>query len=110
VASPASDFAVLLTTAGSDEQAREIARTLVTERLAACVNVVPGVASTYRWKGEVVTDAEHLLVVKTRRALFARLRETIRRVHAYELPELLVLPVADGDPDYLAWLAESSGG
>jgi periplasmic divalent cation tolerance protein len=100
-----SDVIVVLTTAGSDEQAEQIATTLVEEGLAACVNIVPGVRSVYRWKGEIEKDHESLLLVKTTAARFADARRRIREVHSYELPELLALRVASGDPEVLAWIA-----
>jgi len=99
--------AVVLSTAGSEDEASRIARALVERRLAACVNVVPGVASTYRWQGAVRTDAEWLLVVKTRRDRFEEVRSAIRELHSYELPEVVMLDIADGDPTYLAWIDAS---
>lgn len=101
-------FVVVLTTAGSEETARRIASALVERRLAACVNLVPGVASTYRWEGKVATDAERLLIVKTTRARLAEVEAAIREHHDYELPEVLVLPVAGGSAEYLRWIEEST--
>ena len=102
-----SDRLVVLSTVGRAEDAERIARALVERRLAACVNVVPGLVSIYRWKGNVEKDDERLLVIKTRRERFAALREALMELHPYELPELLALPVEAGSPDYLAWLDES---
>jgi periplasmic divalent cation tolerance protein len=102
-------YAVVLTTAGSEEQAEAIARTLVERRLAACVNVAPQIKSFYRWKGKVVEDEETLLVIKTEAALFDRLREAIREIHSYEMPDILLIPVAAGDPAILDWITESVG-
>jgi periplasmic divalent cation tolerance protein len=99
------DFRVVLTTADSAELAATLARALVERRLAACVNVVGPVRSVYRWRGEIVSDEERILVIKTSAACFPRLRETIRELHTYEVPELLALAVADGDRTYLDWLA-----
>ncbi|HXV77638.1 MAG TPA: divalent-cation tolerance protein CutA [Candidatus Polarisedimenticolaceae bacterium] len=98
------DFLLVLTTAGSAEQARAIARGLVERRLVACANVVPGALSIYRWQGRVEEQAESLVVLKTAKRLFPELRRVIRELHSYELPEILALPIADGDPDYLDWL------
>jgi len=98
---------VVLTTAGSEEQAAAIARGLVERRLAACVTVLPTNCSVYRWQGELVEEEEKLLLVKTAERLFSRVRDAIRELHSYEVPEVLALPVADGDPTYLRWLAES---
>jgi periplasmic divalent cation tolerance protein len=102
-------YAIVLTTAGSEEQAEAIARMLVDKRLAACVNVAPQIKSFYRWKGKVVEDEEFLLVIKTEAALFDRLREAIREVHSYEMPDILLIPVAAGDPAVLGWITESVG-
>lgn len=101
------DHAIILSTAGDVAEADRIARCLVDRGLAACVNVVPGVHSTYRWKGEVRTDDECLLVVKTRAERFESVRQAIRELHSYELPEVVLLRIAEGDPAYLAWIDES---
>lgn len=102
-----SGNAVVLSTVGTEDEASRIARALVERRLAACVTVVPGVSSTYRWQGAVRTDAEWLLVVKTRRDRFDEVRAAIRELHAYEVPEIVMLDVADGDAAYLAWIDAS---
>jgi periplasmic divalent cation tolerance protein len=96
---------VALSTAPDGETAARIARTLVEERLAACVNVVPAVRSIYRWQGRVEDDAEVLLVIKTRAERVDALAERLRALHPYELPELVALPVAAGSAPYLDWLA-----
>jgi len=102
-----SERIVALTTVATAEDGERIARALVERRLAACVNVVPGVVSVYRWKGEVCRDEERLLVVKTRRDRLEALREALVSIHPYELPELVALPVEAGHGPYLAWLDES---
>jgi len=101
------DYRVVLCTAGSDGQAREIARALVERRLAACVNVVPSICSTYRWKGEVVEDGESLMIIKTEASRLPELRLAVRELHSYDTPEVIALSINDGDPDYLAWLGEN---
>jgi periplasmic divalent cation tolerance protein len=101
-----SERVVTLTTVATAEDAERIARSLVERRLAACVNVVPGVVSVYRWKGEVCRDEERLLVVKTRGEKLEALRQAIVELHPYELPEVLALPVEAGHGPYLAWLDE----
>ena len=98
-------FHLALTTAGSDEQAETLARALVERKLAACVNIVHGVCSVYRWKGDVTREEEHLLLIKTAERLLPEVRRAIRELHTYEVPEFVALPIGDGDPDYLAWLA-----
>jgi len=95
---------VVLSTAGSRDEAERIAAALVEERLAACVNVVAPVTSIYRWRGDVERAEEVLLVVKTRRAAAARVTARIRELHSYDLPEAIVLPIDGGSADYLAWV------
>jgi periplasmic divalent cation tolerance protein len=99
-----SGNAVVFCTAGSEAEASRIAAALVERRLAACVNVVAGISSTYRWEGAIRTDAEWLLIVKTRRDRFEEVRAAIRELHSYELPEIVMLDIAAGDPAYLAWI------
>jgi periplasmic divalent cation tolerance protein len=94
-----------LSTCPDVETAARIARTLVEERPAACVNRVPGIASTYRWRGEIHDDAEVLLIIKTTRERFDALRERLVELHPYELPELMAVEIAEGLPAYLDWLA-----
>lgn len=104
-----TDALVVLVTAPSAEQAAELARALVEERLAACGNVLPGVRSVYRWEGSVREDAEALLVLKTTRARLEALRERVLALHPYQVPEVLALPVEAGSAAYLAWIsAETS--
>ncbi len=100
---------VVLVTTPSPGKAAEIARVLVEERLCACGNVVPGVRSIYRWEGAVHDDAEALLVLKTERRLVPALKDRLPRIHPYQVPELLVLPVEDGLAAYLEWIRESLG-
>ncbi len=94
-----------LSTCPDDETAARIARTLVEEKLAACVNRIPGIASTYRWQGEIRQDTEVLLVIKTTRERFAALRDRLVELHPYEVPELIAMDIADGHPAYLDWIA-----
>jgi periplasmic divalent cation tolerance protein len=100
-----TDKVVVFVTCGSAEEGRRIARALVEERLAACVNVSSPIRSLYRWEGRVCDDREVLLVIKSSRLLFDRLRRTVERLHSYQVPEVLCLPVIDGSPNYLNWLA-----
>ena len=97
-----------LSTCPDAETAARIARALVPERLAACVNRLPGVTSTYRWQGEIHEDAEVLLVIKTTRERFDALRDRLAELHPYEVPELVAFEIADGLPAYLAWLARET--
>jgi periplasmic divalent cation tolerance protein len=98
------DFIVIYVTVGAAEEAGRIARALVEDRLAACVNQLPSVRSTYRWQGEVEQSNEELLIIKTRRDLLASVHKRVRELHSYELPELIALPVVDGSVEYLQWL------
>lgn len=102
-----TDVLVVLTTAGSDEQAGQIASALVEERLAACVNILGGVASVYRWKGQVTRDDERLLLIKTTEPLFETVRTRIRALHSYELPEIIALRIAAGDDAALDWIRDA---
>ncbi len=102
-----TDKRLVLSAAGSQEEARRIAHALVERRLAACVNVVPGVESVYRWKGNVESAPEWLLLIKTTAAAFQRLQEALQELHSYEVPECVVLVIEDGSPAYLEWLGES---
>lgn len=95
---------VVLSSVGSAEDAERLARALVERRLAACVNVVPGVVSYYRWKGEICRDEERLLVIKTRSERIEGLRAALAELHPYELPELVALEITDGLGPYLEWL------
>ncbi len=92
------------------EVAGEIAKTVVTERLAACVNIVPAVRSVYVWKGELCDDTEALLIVKTRAARLAELTARLVSIHPYDVPEVIALPIGteEGNPTYLAWLSEQT--
>ena len=98
---------VVVTTVGTEEQANLIARELVARRQAACVNIVPGIRSIYRWKGKICKDGELLLVVKTLEDEFAGVAATIRELHSYELPEILSFSVVRGEPGFLQWIADS---
>jgi periplasmic divalent cation tolerance protein len=100
---------VVLITAPNQEVAKTIARALVEERLAACVNLVPGLTSIYRWQGEVVEDQEVLLIVKTTTFAFPRLKERVLALHPYTVPEIIALPIAEGHGAYLSWLQENVG-
>src|ERR1700722_8104431 len=99
-----TDKIVVLTTCASDEEAARIARAVVEKRLAACVSVMPAVRSFYRWKGVIEDDQESLMVIKSSRALFDQLRVEIEKLHSYELPEVIAVPIVDGSEGYLEWL------
>ncbi|HTZ94950.1 MAG TPA: divalent-cation tolerance protein CutA [Terriglobales bacterium] len=98
---------LVLTTAGSRDEARRIAEALVDRKLAACVNVIPGVLSIYRWQGKRDEADEWMLLIKTTAAAFERVRDAIKEMHSYELPECLCLAIESGSLEYLQWLEDS---
>ena len=104
----ATDIVIVLTTAPDDVRVEEWARTLVDERLAACVNVHGAMISFYRWKGVVERDAERQVVIKTTRERVTALQTRLRELHPYELPEFLVLTVDDGGDEYVKWVVEQT--
>jgi len=99
-----TDKIVVLSACDSEDQARQIARHMVEKRLAACVSILPGARSVYRWKEKVEENAELLLVIKSRRDLFPTLRAELEKLHSYEVPEVIALPIVDGSEAYLRWL------
>jgi periplasmic divalent cation tolerance protein len=99
---------IILTTAGSQEEAGKIARALVERRLAACVNIVPRIESVYRWQGKVETAQEWLLLIKTQAELFERVRDAVKELHSYDLPECVMLEVAAGSQEYLDWIDKNT--
>lgn len=103
------DKIVVLVTAGNVREARKIAKSLVESRLAACVNIVPGMRSLYRWNGKIVDDREVLLLIKTTRKLFGPVSSAVLANHSYSIPEVIALPVIDGSPEYLRWIDTELG-
>ena len=102
-----TDKLFVLTTVGSQSEARKIAQTLVERRLAACVNIVPRVQSIYKWEGKVEEAEEYLLLIKTVKLREEQVRAAIRELHSYELPEYIAIPIASGSAEYLKWLSDS---
>jgi len=102
-----TDKKIVLTTAGSRDEARRIAETLVDRKLAACVNIITKVVSIYRWKGKVEEAEEWILLIKTA-AGFEPVRDAILEIHSYELPECLSISIEAGSEQYLKWLDDSS--
>ncbi|MEJ2110191.1 MAG: divalent-cation tolerance protein CutA [Acidobacteriota bacterium] len=95
---------LVLSTADSMELAVKIARTIVDESRAACVNIVPGVRSIYRWDGKLCDDSELLLLIKTSEENYKKVNSSIRNLHTYDTPEVISIPITAGDPEYLHWL------
>ena len=102
-----TDKKLVLTTCGSQAEAQKIAHALVERRLAACVNIVPQIASVYRWQGKIETAEESLLVIKTTAAAFDRLREALVELQSYQVPECVEIGIEDGSAAYLEWIGES---
>ena len=99
-----TDKIVVLTTCDSEELATRLARHLVDRRLAACVNILPGARSVYRWNDKIEESTEVLLMIKSRRELFPALRGEIEKIHTYEIPEIIAMSVVDGSEAYLSWI------
>ena len=105
-----TDKIVVLSTCATEQEASRLARVLVEARVAACVTIVPGARSIYRWQGAIESAAECLLIIKSSRQLFDSLRAALEAAHKYEVPEVLALPVTAGASNYMNWLeAELSG-
>lgn len=103
-----TDCILVLVTAGSEVEAEMIAKALVEERLAACVNIVSRIRSIYRWEGKIADDQEWLLVIKTQTMRFADLETKIRSLHSYQVPEVIALPIVQGAEGYLRWLRQET--
>ncbi len=103
-----SGYVVVFITTSSYEEGRKIADALVARRKAACVNIVPKVNSIYRWQGKIENAEESLLVVKTRAKLFPDVIGVVKGIHSYEVPEIIAIPIVDGNPDYLKWIGEET--
>jgi len=101
-----TDKIVVLSTCANEEEGEKLARLLLDQNLAACVNVVPGLRSYYHWKGAIESAAECLLLIKTSRELFEDLRTALETAHAYEIPEVVALPIVDVSESYLVWLEQ----
>lgn len=99
---------VVLVTCPSQKVGEKLAHALVQERLAACVNVIPGLTSIYRWEGKICRDAEALLVIKTRRTRLPALTRRVKALHPYSVPEVIALPLAGGSASYLSWVHDST--
>jgi periplasmic divalent cation tolerance protein len=99
---------VALTTFPADGDVERFAATLVEEKLAACINVLPPMRSIYAWRGTIERADERQLLIKTRTAAVPQLERRIKELHPYDVPEFLVIPILDGSPDYLSWLAAES--
>ena len=104
----ATEYITVFITAPNEEEAAKISRTIVEESLAACVSIIRSVRSIYRWQGRVEDESEVLMIAKTKRALFDRLKGRIKELHSYEVPEIIGLPVIEGSKQYLDWLSQET--
>lgn len=102
-----TDKRIVLTTAGSEEEARKIARALVERSLAACINIIPHITSIYRWHEAIEEAREWILLIKTTEAAFEQVRQVIANLHSYELPECISLAVENGSSNYMQWIDKS---
>ncbi|MCR4404563.1 MAG: divalent-cation tolerance protein CutA [Candidatus Acetothermia bacterium] len=105
-----SEFIQVLTAVDSEEKARELAERVLVERLAGCVQLLGPVESHYWWKGRLEEAREWLCLIKARAADYPKIEARIKELHPYEVPEILAMPIAEGNPDYLAWLWRETGG
>jgi periplasmic divalent cation tolerance protein len=101
-----TEFIVIYVTVGSSEEGKKLGRALVEERLAACVNRISPVHSIYRWQGQVEESNEELLIIKTKRNLLAKVKQRVQELHSYSVPEIIALPILEGNESYLEWLEE----
>lgn len=98
---------VVFITASNFKESEKISKMLVSEKLAACCNIVPKVSSRYWWKGKIETASESLLIVKTKKSSLSQLIKRVKSIHSYTVPEIIALPIPKGNPDYLNWIEES---
>ena len=99
-----SAYIVLFTTASNSEEAHKIAKVLLSQRKAACVNIVPGISSLFWWQDKLDSAQESLLIVKTKASLLNQIVTLVREIHSYEVPEIVALPIIGGNEDYLEWI------
>ena len=104
---PSQDYRLVITTCPSTTLAEQIARTLLDRQCAACVNILPGVRSIYRWQGKIADDNEVILLVKTIETCLPQVQQCIRELHTYDIPEMIALPIVNGFTPYLNWITES---
>lgn len=103
------DYIVIISTMSSETEGQKIAEELVNRGLAACVNVIPGVTSYYKWQGKTEVSDELVMLIKTRASNYEQVQQTIKELHSYEVPEILALPITNGDESYLKWIDECLG-
>lgn len=97
---------VIIITASSEDEAGRIARTLLEDKLVACVNIHPGIRSLYWWEGKIQDEGEAMMVIKTKRELFGKIVKKVKEIHSYAIPEIIALPIIEGSENYLKWIQE----
>jgi periplasmic divalent cation tolerance protein len=102
------DHIIMLTTLPDEHAARALAQALISEQLAACINIMPRMTSIYSWKGKLEEGQEHLLIIKTRSERYTAIEQAIKNQHPYELPEIIATPISHGLPEYLNWIDENT--
>lgn len=102
------DEIVVLITCVSEEEAEKIARILLEARLAACVNILPGITSVFSWEGKIQRETEVLMMAKSLKSAFKSLEKTVQKNHSYTLPEIIALPITEGSKDYLDWIQKNT--
>lgn len=103
-----TDISIVFVTTGSENEAIKIGQVLVEEKLAACANIVPKIRSIYRWKGDIRSDEEYLMIMKTRSSLFPALKKRVCELHSYEVPEVITFPISEGQSEYLNWVIDNT--
>ena len=101
-----NDFILIISTVNSDLEAKKIGQTLIKEKLAACVNIIPSVISIFRWEGKISIESELILIAKSQKKLFPKIRDRILSLHPYDLPEIISIPITDGSKEYLKWIED----
>jgi len=97
-------FIIIITTVNTDSAAKKIAQSLIEEKLAACVNIIPSVTSVFRWEGKISAEPELILIAKSEERLFTEIKDKILSLHPYELPEIITVPITNGSKEYLKWI------
>lgn len=103
-----TSYIIIFSTVPSEKEGVKIANTLVSKKLVACVNIIPKIRSIYRWKGKVCDEREVMLVMKSKKSLVGEIKKELKKLHSYECPELIILPIQDGLAEYLEWITEST--
>lgn len=102
-----SRYAVVFVTTGSKKEAKKISQEVLEKKLAACVSIVPSISSQYWWEGKIDSSKEVLLIIKTKKELFGKLKNSIKKIHSYTVPEIIALPIIYGNSEYLDWIDET---